>query len=719
MTGHPSGHVVTLTANPSLDRTLELPGPLERGGVVRLAGERAPSPGARASTWPGRSPPPAATSSPCCPPPTTTRSSPPCAALGLRTGDGARCAAPVRTNYTLAEPDGTTTKLNEPGAGARRRHPRRARPRAPARARRGRPLGGALRLAAARHAGRLVRRPGPRRCATPAPGSPSTPPRRRCSRCWRPARTPRPTCSSRTPRSWPSWPASRRTTCSPTRRPPWPPSARCTTAAWPRCCSPSAPTAPCCPPPTAGCGRPGRRAIAVRSTVGAGDCSLAGYLLADLAGAPAGRAAAHRRRLRSGQRRRSPDPPSPPRPRWTAPPFGSPPARPARTAAPLAAELGTTPSRPPAGTSADASEEVHHARPDHPRPRRPRRRPRRRQERGHPPAGRAGRRRRPGHRRRRPARRRLAREAQAATGPARRHRHPALPLGGGHRGLARLRPAAPDGRLRRPGRPRRPGLPHRRARPHGDADHLTLLTALARALVRPEFVASLRAAASAEEIVRLVRRRRLPRAGRGARRPPAAAAGRRRPPPPPAPAAAQHRRRQRLPDRDRAHLHGRRQAGRRRRRPPGVDVHVETQGSSGATPLDPAVIRAADAVIFAVDVGVRDQDRFAGKPVVQSGTKRAINEPDVMIREALAAADDPNARRVAGAAGGGADAAAAAGGRPGVGIGAPPLAAHRRQLHDPVRRGRRPADRARLPARRLRDRPARVQGGQQLGPTGC
>src|SRR3954469_15671319 len=39
---------------------------------------------------------------------------------------------------------------------------------------------------------------------------------------------------------------------------------------------------------------------------------------------------------------------------------------------------------------------------------------------------------------------------------------------------------------------------------HGDADHLTLLTALARALVRPEFVASLRSAGSAEEVVRLV-----------------------------------------------------------------------------------------------------------------------------------------------------------------------------------------------------------------------
>ena len=55
------------------------------------------------------------------------------------------------------------------------------------------------------------------------------------------------------------------------------------------------------------------------------------------------------------------------------------------------------------------------------------------------------------------------------------------------------------------------------------------------------------------------------------------------------------------------------------------------------------IIAAADAVIFAVDVGVRDQGRFAGKPVVATGVKRAINEPDVMIREALAAADDPNA----------------------------------------------------------------------------
>src|SRR3954462_4586825 len=39
---------------------------------------------------------------------------------------------------------------------------------------------------------------------------------------------------------------------------------------------------------------------------------------------------------------------------------------------------------------------------------------------------------------------------------------------------------------------------------HGDADHLTLLTALARALVRPEFVASLRSASSDAGIAALV-----------------------------------------------------------------------------------------------------------------------------------------------------------------------------------------------------------------------
>ena len=97
----------------------------------------------------------------------------------------------------------------------------------------------------------------------------------------------------------------------------------------------------------------------------------------------------------------------------------------------------------------------------------------------------------------------------------------------------------------------------------------------------------------------------------------------------------------------------------------GIDLQVETQGSSGATPLDPAVIAAADAVIFAVDVDVRDKQRFAGLPVISAPVKRGIDEPGEMVEEAIAAAQNPNARRVAGTAGG--EQADDDGGRDGIG----------------------------------------------------
>jgi PTS system fructose-specific IIC component len=82
----------------------------------------------------------------------------------------------------------------------------------------------------------------------------------------------------------------------------------------------------------------------------------------------------------------------------------------------------------------------------------------------------------------------------------------------------------------------------------------------------------------------------------------------------------------------------------------GVNLTVETQGSSGSTPVSAAQIAGADAVIFATDVGVKDRQRFAGKPVIASGVKRAINEPDVMVAEAVAAVGNPNSARVEGSA---------------------------------------------------------------------
>lgn len=65
----------------------------------------------------------------------------------------------------------------------------------------------------------------------------------------------------------------------------------------------------------------------------------------------------------------------------------------------------------------------------------------------------------------------------------------------------------------------------------------------------------------------------------------------------------------------------------------GVEVVVEPQGSAGFTRLDPAVIAAADGVIFAHDVPVREKDRFAGKPTVDVGVKAGINRPGELITE--------------------------------------------------------------------------------------
>ena len=52
-------------------------------------------------------------------------------------------------------------------------------------------------------------------------------------------------------------------------------------------------------------------------------------------------------------------------------------------------------------------------------------------------------------------------------------------------------------------------------------------------------------------------------------------------------------------------------------------MKVETQGSAGSTPLGAAEIAAADAVIFAHDLPVKDAGRFAGKPIVDVGVKKA------------------------------------------------------------------------------------------------
>jgi fructose PTS system EIIBC or EIIC component len=213
-------------------------------------------------------------------------------------------------------------------------------------------------------------------------------------------------------------------------------------------------------------------------------------------------------------------------------------------------------------------------------------------------------------------------------------------------GFARLKPAvdfgAPDGPA---------DLAFLIAAPEaGGAEHMKLLSSLARALVRPDFVASLRTASTSEEIVDLVDEVVNPApAAAPATAPPASSAPAAAPPDE---KSAPQRRKQLVAitacPTGIAHTYMAADSLAAAAKRAGVTVTVETQGSSGTTPLPPDTIAGADAVIFATDVGVKDRQRFAGKPVIASGVKRAINEPDKMVAEALSAADNPAAARVQG-----------------------------------------------------------------------
>jgi len=188
----------------------------------------------------------------------------------------------------------------------------------------------------------------------------------------------------------------------------------------------------------------------------------------------------------------------------------------------------------------------------------------------------------------------------------------------------------------------------------GDADHLKILTKLARALVKKDFTSALRSASTPAQVVDLVSGVvDLPPATRAAAPAPAAPTSSAPAPAAPAPAASARPRRlvafTACPT-GIAHTYMAAESLQAAAERAGVEISVETQGSAGSTPLPVETIRNADAVIFATDVGVKDRPRFAGKPLVASGVKRAIDDSDGMIRDALANADDPDAPRVEGTA---------------------------------------------------------------------
>ena len=190
------------------------------------------------------------------------------------------------------------------------------------------------------------------------------------------------------------------------------------------------------------------------------------------------------------------------------------------------------------------------------------------------------------------------------------------------------------------------------AAPEGaDQEHLKLLSKLARSLIKKDFTAALRAAGSEAEVVELVEGALADKPAAAPAAAAATAAGATAAGSAAEPAPAEAARPKRLVavtacPTGIAHTYMAADSLVAAAKEAGVDLQVETQGSSGAKALDPAVIAAADAVIFAVDVDVRGKERFAGMPVINAPVKRGIDEPDKMVAEALAAADNPHARRV-------------------------------------------------------------------------
>jgi len=203
------------------------------------------------------------------------------------------------------------------------------------------------------------------------------------------------------------------------------------------------------------------------------------------------------------------------------------------------------------------------------------------------------------------------------------------------------------------------------------ADHMKLLTKLARALVKPEFVEQLRQAADAQTVVDLIESVVEPDAAAPSSATvssaSAAPASTVQSPAVPSQAAGIEADQQGsgaegtpTPDTTNqthvvavtacptgiAHTYMAADYLTAAGKKMGIDVKVEPQGSTGTEPLSAADIERADAVIFATDVGVKGRDRFAGKPVIESGVKRAVNEPETMVAEAVAAARDPHAHRV-------------------------------------------------------------------------
>ncbi|KOG65278.1 PTS lactose transporter subunit IIC [Streptomyces griseoflavus] len=177
----------------------------------------------------------------------------------------------------------------------------------------------------------------------------------------------------------------------------------------------------------------------------------------------------------------------------------------------------------------------------------------------------------------------------------------------------------------------------------GDADHLSILSTLARHLMDEEFTGALRRADDPAAAAALIRGEEPEAVTEAEAGPEAEAAS--GPASEPEPAAEPEPAVESEPatpfkivavtscPTGIAHTYMAAEALAKAGKEAGVELVVETQGSAGFKRLDPEVVAAADGVIFAHDVEVRDKARFAGKPTVDVGVKAGVNRPAELIAE--------------------------------------------------------------------------------------
>ena len=168
------------------------------------------------------------------------------------------------------------------------------------------------------------------------------------------------------------------------------------------------------------------------------------------------------------------------------------------------------------------------------------------------------------------------------------------------------------------------------AAPEGGGDaHMQMLPKLARALMKKDFKAALAAATTEAEVVRIV-------SDEVALDQPAAAATADRTGAAAAPAAKRVLNLVGVTSCPTgiAHTYMAAEGLENAAKAAGHTMRVETQGSAGSTPLGADVIAAADAVIFAHDLPVKDAGRFAGKPLVDVGVKKGISDGPALVSQA-------------------------------------------------------------------------------------